>query len=412
MTKLITILALGSCLCLVCWAQQSVQVGYIFTGTCDSDTMNTQLGATEVWDQNGMGVTEFDVNNGQNLCMEEMSFDGQGDTFVMSDQGTFEFNPLGQLVGQNMAQHKIDREAVGILPVLYSILHDQSGNFYVANGAYIFRTGPSGGMTYQPTGGLRRFDLASDQTTVVYVSLSTSDATLFDLNSQKSGAPLTTTGDISTVRVLPDNSILALDKSGVVSRWTGSFTNPPYQKTLVYTALPTVSNIALAPDGTTFWAIQVWYDSQQERGNVVLYQVNITDGSVLTVSPNWLPYGRYYSSSLGIYGDGMNTSAKTSLSAIRFTSLVKGATVTKSIVVKNTGLVEMIISAVAVQANDGDRGEWTITKNRCMNGVRPGTHCNVWVQYMPTRVGQQTGTLTFYANLVNGLHVTMIGYGK
>lgn len=392
--------------------QQSVQVGYIFTGTCDSDTLNTQFGATEVWNQNGMGVAEFDVNNGQNLCMGEMSFDGQGDTFVMSDQGTFEFNPLGQMIGQNMIRLEINREVSGVLPVLYSILHDQSGNFYVANGTYIFRTGPSGGVEYQPSGGVRRFDLAGDQTSVVYVSLATSNATVFDINSQKSGAALTTTGDIATIRILSDSSLLALDKSGVVSRWTGSLNNPPYQKTFVYTALPAVANIALAPDGATFWAIQVWYDDQQERGNAVLYQINIADGSVITVSPDWLPYGRYYSSSLGIYGDGMNTLAK-AVSAVKFASLVKGAAVTKSIAIKNAGLVEMIISAVAVQASDGDTGEWAIVKNRCWNGVKPGTHCNVWVQYVPTRVGQQTATLSFYANLGNSpRQVALIGYGR
>src|ERR1700688_4642016 len=95
----LTLLIAGSCLC---WSQQIVQVGYVFTGTCDSDTMDTQFGATEVWNQSGMNATEFDVNNGQNLCMGSMSFDGQGDTFVMSDQGTFEFSPLGQVIGQNM----------------------------------------------------------------------------------------------------------------------------------------------------------------------------------------------------------------------------------------------------------------------------------------------------------------------
>jgi Abnormal spindle-like microcephaly-assoc'd, ASPM-SPD-2-Hydin len=39
---------------------------------------------------------------------------------------------------------------------------------------------------------------------------------------------------------------------------------------------------------------------------------------------------------------------------------------------------------------------FSIAENRCANGVKPGTHCNVYLTYTPTSVGQvDNGTLTF-----------------
>lgn len=40
-------------------------------------------------------------------------------------------------------------------------------------------------------------------------------------------------------------------------------------------------------------------------------------------------------------------------------------------------------------------GPFAIPVNDCGRGVQPGTHCNVFVTYAPTGVGQDTGLLTF-----------------
>jgi hypothetical protein len=50
------------------------------------------------------------------------------------------------------------------------------------------------------------------------------------------------------------------------------------------------------------------------------------------------------------------------------------------------------------------QGDFAISTNKCQNGVKPGTHCDVFVTYTPTGRGTKprTGTLTFVDNAFNG----------
>ena len=46
-------------------------------------------------------------------------------------------------------------------------------------------------------------------------------------------------------------------------------------------------------------------------------------------------------------------------------------------------------------------GDFAVQTNKCTNGVKPGTHCDVYVVFSPTHVGALTGTLTFADSATN-----------
>jgi hypothetical protein len=57
-------------------------------------------------------------------------------------------------------------------------------------------------------------------------------------------------------------------------------------------------------------------------------------------------------------------------------------------------------------------GPFAIPVNKCGNGVRPHTHCNVWVTYTPAALGSSTGTLAFSDNAPNSPQtVSLTGTG-
>jgi uncharacterized repeat protein (TIGR03803 family) len=62
---------------------------------------------------------------------------------------------------------------------------------------------------------------------------------------------------------------------------------------------------------------------------------------------------------------------------------------------KNTGDSELTVSNISISE------DFAITKNQCANGVKPGTHCNVYVTFTPPGPGTETGTLTFVDNASN-----------
>ena len=62
---------------------------------------------------------------------------------------------------------------------------------------------------------------------------------------------------------------------------------------------------------------------------------------------------------------------------------------------KNTGDSELTVSNISIS------GDFAISKNQCANGVKPGTHCNVYVTFTPPGPGTETGTLTFVDNASN-----------
>jgi YVTN family beta-propeller protein/probable HAF family extracellular repeat protein len=58
----------------------------------------------------------------------------------------------------------------------------------------------------------------------------------------------------------------------------------------------------------------------------------------------------------------------------------------------NVGNAKVTISNVQVT------GDFQIQTNHCLSGVKPGTHCDVYVTFSPTAEGTRTGTLYYYDN--------------
>lgn len=402
--------------------QTPIAVGDILAGTCDSKDNNAGNGAVEVFDPNGMGVNEFDANIGINLCMEQMTVDADGNTYVLSDgNGIFGFDPLGnKLQVVNFARG----QGIGMqrLPTLSSILHDQQDNVYFLGGDGNLVSEPiNGGAGGQETdyvlpGSALRFALASDQHTMVYVAMDSANVRSYDLAVRQSGPDLVVSGTAQTVLVLPDQSLVVRDRNGQVARWAppclGCF---PYQRGRVYTFPDTVDNIALDPDGSSFRSIHVWYDDQQQLGNGNVYKTDVGSGQVLgVIDISGLRYGVTYSGSLGIYGDGLNSQAlATATLKWPKPQPIGVESKHKTVAVKNTGAVEIIVSGVGVRADDGQTGEFRVVKNQCQKGIRPGTHCNVWVSYTPTGAGTQTGVVEVFGNVPGGKQTTRLsGVGK
>jgi hypothetical protein len=67
----------------------------------------------------------------------------------------------------------------------------------------------------------------------------------------------------------------------------------------------------------------------------------------------------------------------------------------KRVSLKNTGDSELTISNISLS------GHFALPVNHCGSGVKPGTHCDVYVTYSPVEVGTDSGTLTFTDNASN-----------
>jgi hypothetical protein len=81
--------------------------------------------------------------------------------------------------------------------------------------------------------------------------------------------------------------------------------------------------------------------------------------------------------------------------ALTFEAVPPNTSPREAIAFSNTGTTAL---SVAVSVN----APFSIAENRCANGVKPGTHCNVYLTYTPASVGEvDNGTLTF--NYGNGV---------
>lgn len=69
----------------------------------------------------------------------------------------------------------------------------------------------------------------------------------------------------------------------------------------------------------------------------------------------------------------------------------------------NTGSTELTLTVSIT-------GPFAIPKNRCGRGVKPQTHCDVWVTYTPLALGTDTGALTFTFN-DQTVSVPLMGFG-
>ena len=106
----------------------------------------------------------------------------------------------------------------------------------------------------------------------------------------------------------------------------------------------------------------------------------IGEGNVIgTVAPNPLTFG---------------------LQLLRTTSVVK------AVALRNTGTAKMIVNNVTVS------GDFAIAYNYCMNGVKPGTHCNIGLSFKPVLGGNRAGKLTLTTTATNSPHlVDLAGTG-
>jgi hypothetical protein len=65
----------------------------------------------------------------------------------------------------------------------------------------------------------------------------------------------------------------------------------------------------------------------------------------------------------------------------------------------NTGNVQMTVSAFQITS------DYAIQTNYCTNGVKPNTHCDIYMTFTPTAIGTRVGALTIVSNAINSPQV-------
>jgi hypothetical protein len=249
--------------------------------------------------------------------------------------------------------------------------------------------------------------MAPDQHTIFYAA-SNGDVKSFDTATHTQGPDVAPNALARSVRTLPDGSIL-VDSVGAVRHWVpkcaGCF---PYKKTLAYQIPANADNLALDPDGVSFWTINTFYDGPNQLGKADVYRTNIKTGDAMgSFSLQPLPNGRYYSKSIGVNGDGMSSTASVTPSLVFPKTTVGVTSNAKKAIVTNTGPVILVISKLVVT------GDFAIKKNACVHGVQPGASCNVLVTFTPTQLGPRSGMLKVFDNALDSPQtVTLSGTGK
>jgi hypothetical protein len=72
------------------------------------------------------------------------------------------------------------------------------------------------------------------------------------------------------------------------------------------------------------------------------------------------------------------------------------------IALSNTGTAQMTVSGLRVS------GDYSVQTNYCRNGIKPSTHCDVYVVFIPRAGGIRTGTLTFTDNATSSPQVVAL----
>jgi hypothetical protein len=86
---------------------------------------------------------------------------------------------------------------------------------------------------------------------------------------------------------------------------------------------------------------------------------------------------------------------------------VGGTSPQERITLKNTGNAQLTITSISIS------GSFALPVNKCGAGVKPGTHCNVFVTFTPHAAGTATGSLIFTDNASNSPQtVSLIGMGS
>ena len=394
----VIVVALAFLISNIAGAQTPAQIGNVYVGTCDG--ANTQQNEVDVYTAAGQFVTAFHGPS-QNACLTAMTFDaGDHLRVIDADFGTtswhvMEFDNLGNLLS-----------SPGPFESPVSITHDQHGNIYVAQGNILKIAPNSITTTYFVAGGVRGVSMAADQHTLFY-SASNGDVKSFDTATQRQGPDIAINALARTVRTLPDGSIL-LDSLGAIQHWIQPCDGCPYKEKLAYQVPANADRFALDPDGASFWTINTYYDAQNQLGFADVYRTDIKTGDPLgSFSLQPLTNGRYYSMSIDVNGDGMNTTVTTTPSLSFPARLVGTTSGGKKAVLTNTGPVQLAVSDLVIT------GDFAINRHTCAKGVPPGGSCFVSVSFTPTQTGPRTGTLKIFDNTGNSPQtVQLSGTGK
>jgi hypothetical protein len=356
-------------------AQASFKVGQLFTGD--------RRGTVRVYDVNGNLVQTLDatLDDGNIPWVTGIAFDGAGNVYVSA------WDPFDGVDGySNVIKYDSSGNRIGTVTPGYfafsGLIHDLAGNFYVGQ---IF--GPI--LKFDVNGNILAFysvayvdgiSLAPDQRTMAF--------TPDDPQLMNTGA-LDVVTDIQLPDIvvghkggvfLPDSTLA--DGSSPVTLWASDPLNPYPQSSykLVKTYTPPSSGFIPDPDGATFWTMNAG----------VIYKMNIKTGQQVASVPaplnGWL---------MAVYGYGMNSTSSFTPRLSFPNPRVGTMSAPLRATIKNTGQVEMVVTTPLIS------GDFKISKNQCAAGIRPGTHCDIYVVFAPKRTGLRLGTLTVTDNATN-----------
>jgi len=415
-TLLVAALASASSL-----AHASFQVGQVFIGSCN--------GTISVYDPTSWALlqtlsTALPGQDPTYICNYGITFDGAGNVYATTHSGygafVVKFDNNGNQLGTFGSGYTYPD----------SILHDQAGNFYVGQfSGPILKFDPTGiplgSYTPAPDPNENGYvgaeiALAADQKTLLYSSYGC-EIKSYNVATKTQGpdyvniCPPGGTGGstyVAALRVLPDASLIVLADTqnyGVygfmATRW-GAPCQGCYPYQLVSPKIynpgswsPDSFKLGLDPDGVNFWTIDSHYG--------YLYEFNIRAGSFL--NPMYIPGagdGVAWSWPVTIYGDGMNSTASFTPSLTFPAQKVGTKSAPLRASIKNTGQIEMVVSSFNI------RGDFRILNNYCGSGIKPGTHCDIYVTFTPKRTGLRTGFLTVADNAINSpQRITLSGHG-
>lgn len=381
-------------------AAQVAALGDVYVGTCDGAQANTQLNETDIYTPAGTFRTAFH-GPVQNACTTAMTFDSTGNLRIISAKfGTQSWQVLGFNNSGGLQSN------LGPFTGPVSVTHDAQGNIYLGMGN-IVKVAPNGATTaYPATGSAQWVSMAPDQHTIFY-SAANGDVKSFDTTTSTQGPDIAPGAMASTVRSLPDNSIL-VDSLGAIVHWVPSCNGCPYHDVFAYQIPANADSFALDPDGVSFWSINTFYDTANQLGKATVYRTNIATGDAMgSFALQPLGNGRSYSKSIGVNGDGIGSTLTFAPNSLTFPARAIGTSGSaKKVTLTNTGAVQIVISQLTVT------GDFLVKQNLCAKGINPGASCTISVAFAPTAAGVRNGTLKIFDNAPTSPQtVTLSGTG-
>jgi len=198
--------------------------------------------------------------------------------------------------------------------------------------------------------------------------------------------------------------------SSATTALTSSSNPSSIGQAVTFAATVTSQGFKIMPTGTVSF-----FDGTKTFGTVEL------NGNVANITTSGLSIGTHsitavYSGDSNFIGSSSNTLKQlvqgaygvVSPTTENFGPILIGQTSTQRLIsLKNTGGSELTISSISIS------GDFALPVNRCAEGVKPSTHCNVEITFTPHTPGTQTGTLTFTDNAPNSPQtVSLTGTGS